>query len=58
MRSWQSKIDYRYWDARLKKSFRFESVRSLAQQRLLSAESFMEQLKKEAEGVDLVELKG
>ena len=33
--SWQSKIDYRYWQARLEKSFRFTSVRELAGQRLL-----------------------
>lgn len=55
--SWQSKIDYRYWQARLEKSFRFASVRELAGQRLLAAESFMEQLKKEAEGCDLVGFK-
>lgn len=55
--SWQSKIDYRYWQARLEKSFRFASVRELAGQRLLTAESFMEQLKIEAEGCDLVGFK-
>jgi hypothetical protein len=54
--SWERKMDYRYWQARLKKSFRFEQVRKLAKQRLSAAEQFMNQLKVELEAQDLKEL--
>jgi len=47
LRNWQRKTDYRYWQARIKESFRFESVRKLAQQRFSAAEYFMSQLKLE-----------
>jgi len=53
---WKRKIDYRYWQARLKESFRFASVRKLAEQRLGAAEHFMNQLNIETEGLDLEEL--
>ena len=56
VQNWQKKIDYRYWQARLKKSFRFESVRRLAERRLFAADSFMNQLKVENTAVDLEEL--
>lgn len=56
LQSWKSKIDYRYWQARLKDGFRFESVRKLAEQRVAAAESFMNQLRIEAEAQDLQEL--
>jgi len=56
LQSWKRKIDYRYWQARLKKSFRFEQVRKLAEQRLSVAEYFMNQLKAETEAQDLEEL--
>jgi hypothetical protein len=56
LQSWKRKIDYRYWQARLKKSFRFESVRKLAEQRLSAAEHFMNQLEVETEAQDLKEL--
>lgn len=53
---WKRKIDYRYWQARLKESFRFEQVRKLAEQRLSAAEYFMNQLKVENAAQDLREL--
>ena len=53
VQSWERKVDYRYWQARLKKSFRFEQVRRLAEQRLSVAEQFMSQLKVETEAHDL-----
>ena len=53
---WKRKIDYRYWESRLKRSFRFESVRKLAEQRLSTAEYFMNQLRVETEAHDLKEL--
>ena len=56
LQSWKKKIDYRYWQARLKESFRFESVRKLAQQRLSATEYFMNQLKIEHSAKDLEEL--
>ncbi len=53
--SWQKKIDYKYWQARLKDSFRFESVRQIAANRLKQAESTMEWLKTESQSLDLKE---
>jgi hypothetical protein len=54
--SWKRKIDYRYWQARLKESFRFESVRKLAERRFSAAEFFMNQLQVEHSARDLEEL--
>lgn len=56
MQDWERKIDYQYWQARLRKSFRFEQVRRLAEQRLSTAERFMNQLKVETGALDLKEL--
>ena len=53
---WKRKVDYRYWQARLKESFRFEQVRKVAEQRLSAAECFMNQLKAEAEARDVERL--
>jgi len=53
---WKRKVDYQYWQARLTKSFHFDSVRKLAEQRLSSAEFFMNQLKMENSGQDLGEM--
>jgi hypothetical protein len=55
LQSWKKKKDYRYWQARLKKSFRFEHVRDLAEERLAAAEALMNQLKLETEALDLEE---
>lgn len=54
--SWQRKVDYRYWEARLKEGFRFESVRKIADRRFHSAEYFMKQLSMENSGKDLEEV--
>jgi len=56
LKIWKRKVDYQYWQARLTKSFRFGSVRKLAEQRLSSAEFFMNQLKVENSGQDLGEM--
>lgn len=53
LKSWERKIDYQYWQARLKESFHFEQVRKLAKKRLSAAEQFMNQLKIETEAHDL-----
>ena len=50
---WKTKIDYGYWQARLQDSFRFDSVRELAEQRLNTAKLFMEQLKTENNSTDM-----
>ena len=55
LHTWKRKIDYKYWQARLKESFRFESVRKIAEQRLSTAEYFMNQLKVENTASDLEE---
>lgn len=56
LNSWQRKVDYRYWEARLNESFRFESVRKIADRRFHSAEYFMKQLSIENSGKDLEEV--
>ena len=54
--SWRRKIDYQYWQARLKESFRFESVRDLAARRFSAAEYFMNQLQLENSARDLEDI--
>jgi len=56
LKTWQRKMDYRYWQARLKESFRFDSVREIAEERLSVVESFMNQLKIENTAKDLERL--
>lgn len=56
LQSWKRKVDYKYWQARLKESFRFESVRALAAQRYSATEYFMNQLEVENSARDLEEL--
>ncbi len=55
LQSWKSKIDYRYWQARLKEDFHFEAVRKKASRRLANAESFMKRLSIENSARDLDE---
>ena len=56
LNSWRRKNDYRYWDARLKESFRFSSVRQLARQRFKAVASFMNQLEVEISASDMKKL--
>ena len=56
LQGWKRKIDYGYWQARLKEDFRFDAVRKLAERRLAAAEYFMKQLKVENTAKDLEEL--
>ncbi|MCK5001362.1 MAG: hypothetical protein KAS23_17580 [Anaerohalosphaera sp.] len=51
--SWRRKVDYRYWEARLKESFRFEVVARIAEQRFEAAEFFMNHLMIENSAKDL-----
>ncbi len=52
--TWRRMKEYRYWDVRLKKSFRFDAVRALAKKRLAKLERVMEELKEQHEGDDLL----
>lgn len=54
--NWKRKVDYQYWQGRLKDSFKFESVRKLAAQRFSTAEHFMKQLYLEHAAEDINEL--
>ncbi|MHC4552460.1 MAG: hypothetical protein ACYSUT_06800 [Planctomycetota bacterium] len=56
LENWKRKIDYRYWQARLKESFRFETAQKLAEQRFSAAEYFMNQLSVENSARDLEEM--
>lgn len=56
LESWQRKVDYRYWQARLKEGFRFESVRKLASRRFSAAKYFMNQLGAEHSAKDLEDM--
>lgn len=56
LENWKRKIDYRYWQARLKESFRFETAQNLAERRFGAAEYFMNQLSVENSAKDLEEL--
>jgi hypothetical protein len=43
--AWQRQEEYHYWQARIKESFRFPSVRALAEQRWLALRRFMQDLR-------------
>lgn len=51
--SWKRKMEYDYWKARLRESFRFDPVRELASRRLEFAEKFMTELDLENKAGDL-----
>jgi hypothetical protein len=53
LKSWDSKIDYAYWQSRLDESFYFDSVREIARKRLYAAHFFMKQLKIETRALDV-----
>jgi len=54
--SWRRKIDYDYWTARLRESFRFKTVAELAERRLAKAMEFMQQLECENRASDLEQM--
>ena len=56
LESWKKKKDYKYWEARLKESFHFDSIRKVAAQRYNQAERLMTQLAIEDSGKDLKEV--
>jgi len=50
---WRRRLDYGYWDARLKESFRFESVRPIAERRHNIAKQFVEAFEAERSADDV-----
>jgi hypothetical protein len=53
LESWKRKIEYGYWQARLKESFRFSAVRQIAERRFAAVEQFMNQLATENTAGDM-----
>jgi len=53
---WRRRLDYGYWDARLKESFRFDSVRAVAEQRHNLAKEFVEAFEMERSADDVRDL--
>lgn len=51
--TWQRQREYRFWEARLNDSFRFDAVRSVARRRLARFAVLMEQLAEEHSGSDV-----
>jgi hypothetical protein len=56
LQTWKRKLDYQYFQARLKEGFRFDPVKKLAQRRYKAVESFMTQLHMESTAEDLEEI--
>ena len=54
--AWQRQEEYHYWQARIKESFRFASVRSLAERRWQALRQFMNELRTAIQLEDLAEL--
>ncbi|MBC8379546.1 MAG: hypothetical protein H8E62_10265 [Planctomycetes bacterium] len=55
LENWKRKIEYGYWQARLKESFRFAAVRQVAERRFAAVERFMNQLATENTAGDMEE---
>lgn len=53
VKSWKRKVEYGYWQARLKEGFRFEAACDIAQKRFEAVENFMAQLVTENKAEDL-----
>ncbi|MCF7957724.1 MAG: hypothetical protein K9M57_04670 [Phycisphaerae bacterium] len=56
IKSWNRKVEYEYWNARLRESFRFDSVRELARSRMETAMEFMTKMNIENLAIDLEEI--
>lgn len=53
LEAWHRQKEYRFWEARVKESFRFEQTRRLAQQRLRGMEYCFDSLEEQARGGDM-----
>jgi hypothetical protein len=51
--TWRRQQEYHYWDVRLNHSFRFETTRELARQRLAAVDAFMAALDRDLRGEDV-----
>ena len=52
--AWHRRKEYRFWEAHLKDSFRFEPVRAVAEKRLEQLERLMRELEVQHTGADIV----
>ncbi len=50
---WRRRYEFRFWEARLNKAFRFDAVRETARRRLELLERFMSELEDQHKGADL-----
>ncbi len=50
---WRRRYEFRFWEARLNKAFRFDTVRETARRRLELLERFMTELEDQHQGADL-----
>jgi HD superfamily phosphodiesterase len=50
---WRRRYEFRFWEARLNKAFRFDSVRETARRRLELLERFMAELEDQNKGADI-----
>jgi hypothetical protein len=53
LEGWDRKIEYRYWEARLKEGFHFRTIRQIAQRRFAAMEQCIRQLRTEYMAADL-----
>jgi len=51
--TWRRQQEYHYWDVRLNHSFRYETTRELARQRLAAVDAFMTALDRDLRGDDV-----
>jgi|WetSurMetagenome_2_1015567.scaffolds.fasta_scaffold22999_3 uncharacterized protein len=55
VRTWQRRLEYGYWETRIRDAFRMDTSRRLARGRLTSAHAFMQQLAREQQADDMPE---
>ncbi len=58
LQTWQRQREFRFWEARINKSLRFEAVKRIAYRRLEELDQFMGVLARQHAGEDLVESRG
>ncbi len=54
---WKRRVEYGYWDARINESFRFETTKKIAAQRIARMEKLIAQLELESSASEFVALK-
>ncbi len=53
IKTWETQKQYGYWSARINDSFRFEAVKQIAHERLVTFDKIIQQLKAHHNGDDL-----